>query len=154
MAASFFYKQGLLAIALAGPCVYCNACLCCCVQVALATFAAYTLANANNPEQRLTADRAFVALSLFNILRFPLTMLPMVLTSLLQVGRALMGLHHWRLRHCLHDYNYVSVTSQASVSLKRLSKFLQNEELDQNMIDWVPEMDSEFVVVVVVVDIC
>ena len=49
------------------------------------TFATYSLANANNSEERLTADKAFVALSLFNVLRFPLTMLPVVVTSLIQV---------------------------------------------------------------------
>ena len=57
----------------------------------MVTFATYALSNADNPDERLTADRAFVAISLFNILRFPLTMLPMVVTSLLQVGVVGMG---------------------------------------------------------------
>ena len=47
-----------------------------CLQVSLATFATYALVNLNNPDERLTADKAFVALSLFNVLRFPLSMLP------------------------------------------------------------------------------
>ncbi len=55
------------------------------LQVSLVTFATYSLANANNPDERLTADKAFVALSLFNVLRFPLTMLPVVVTNLIQV---------------------------------------------------------------------
>ena len=50
--------------------------------VALTTFATYVLVDSNN---QLTADKAFVALSLFNILRFPLAMLPMLITSLVQV---------------------------------------------------------------------
>ena len=51
-------------------------------QVALATFATFVLVNkdSSNPNDRLTADKAFVALSLFNILRFPLSMLPMLIS--------------------------------------------------------------------------
>ena len=36
-------------------------------------------------EGRLTADKAFVALSLFNILSTPMTMLPIVISSVVQV---------------------------------------------------------------------
>ena len=57
----------------------------CCVQVSLVTFGTYTLINLNDPNNRLTPDKAFVALSLFNILRFPLSMLPMLISSLVQV---------------------------------------------------------------------
>ena len=56
------------------------------------TFGTYVLVHADNPNERLTADRAFVALSLFNILRFPLTMLPMVVTSLIQVNQHVYGM--------------------------------------------------------------
>ena len=58
------------------------------VQVALATFATYVLVNkdSDNPDDRLTADKAFVALSLFNILRFPLSMLPMLISFVVQVS--------------------------------------------------------------------
>ena len=49
-----------------------------------------------------------MALSLFNILRFPLAMLPMLISNLIQ----------------------------ASVSVKRLGTFLKNEELDPNIVDW------------------
>ncbi len=55
------------------------------MQVSLATFATYTLINLDNPDERLTADKAFVALSLFNILRFPLSMLPYLISMLVQV---------------------------------------------------------------------
>ena len=34
----------------------------------------------------LDADKAFVSLSLFNILRFPLSMVPQVISSLVQVS--------------------------------------------------------------------
>ena len=59
----------------------------CGIQVALGTFATYVLVNRNssNPDDRLTADKAFVALSLFNILRFPLSMLPMLISFIVEV---------------------------------------------------------------------
>ena len=81
------------------------------IQVALVTFATYSLVNLNNPEQRLTADKAFVALSLFNVLRFPLATLPTLISSLVQ----------------------------ASVSVKRLRLFLKAEELDPTVVDWKTE---------------
>ena len=80
-------------------------------QVALATFTTYALAYINDPNRQLTADRAFVALSLFNLLQFPMTMLPFLISS----------------------------TVQASVSIKRLSNFLKSDELDPNMVEWDPE---------------
>ena len=57
------------------------------VQVSLATFATYALVhqNSDNPADRLTADKVFVALSLFNIIRFPLSVLPMLIMSMVQV---------------------------------------------------------------------
>lgn len=51
-------------------------------QVALTTFATYVLVD---PANNLDATKAFVSLSLFNILRFPLSMLPMLITNLIQV---------------------------------------------------------------------
>ena len=77
-------------------------------QVALVTFATYSLVNLNNPNERLTADKAFVALSLFEVLRFPLLILPLLISNMVQ----------------------------ASVSVKRLSKFLLSEELDPNIVEW------------------
>lgn len=50
-------------------------------QVALATFAIYVLTG-----NELTANKAFVALSLFNILRYPITMFPNVIISMIQVS--------------------------------------------------------------------
>ncbi|XP_064640179.1 multidrug resistance-associated protein 1-like [Lineus longissimus] len=67
--------------------------------VSLSTFAVYVMSS---PDHVLDAERAFVSLSLFNILRFPLFMLPMMISTLVQ----------------------------ASVSLKRLLKFLKLDELD------------------------
>ena len=55
----------------------------------------------------MTAERAFVALSLFNILRFPLFMLPFL----------------------------ISMMIQASVSMKRLNTFLQHDEIDPDNLE-------------------
>lgn len=52
-------------------------------QVALSTFSVYVLIDEKNV---LDAQKAFVSLALFNILRFPLNMLPMVISSMVQVG--------------------------------------------------------------------
>lgn len=51
-------------------------------KVALSTFAVYVLVDEHNI---LDAQKAFVSLALFNILRFPLNMLPMVISSMVQV---------------------------------------------------------------------
>lgn len=58
--------------------------LCCYLsQVSLASFAVYVLVDENNV---LDAQKAFTAISLFNVLRFPMAMLPLVLSSLVQVS--------------------------------------------------------------------
>ncbi|OXB59403.1 hypothetical protein ASZ78_009703 [Callipepla squamata] len=72
--------------------------------VALTTFAVYVLVDEKNT---LDAEKAFVSLSLFNILKFPLTMLPQVISSI----------------------------AQTSVSLKRIQQFLSNDELDPNCVE-------------------
>uniref|UniRef100_A0A671VKK2 ATP-binding cassette, sub-family C (CFTR/MRP), member 3 n=1 Tax=Sparus aurata TaxID=8175 RepID=A0A671VKK2_SPAAU len=72
--------------------------------VALTTFAVYVTVDENNV---LDAEKAFVSLSLFNILRFPLNMLPQVISSMVQ----------------------------ASVSLKRIQSFLSHDELDPHAVE-------------------
>ncbi|KAM9411393.1 ATP-binding cassette sub-family C member 3 isoform 4-T4 [Salvelinus alpinus] len=72
--------------------------------VALTTFAVYVTVDKNNI---LDAEKAFVSLSLFNILRFPLNMLPQVISCIVQ----------------------------ASVSLKRIQDFLSHDELDPESVD-------------------
>lgn len=85
--------------------------------VALTTFAVYVSVDENNI---LDAEKAFVSLSLFNILRFPLNMLPQVISSMVQ----------------------------ANVSLKRIQAFLSHDELDPNAVDK-KNTASEFTVTVV-----
>ncbi|XP_023237651.1 multidrug resistance-associated protein 1-like isoform X3 [Centruroides sculpturatus] len=70
------------------------------IMVALATFATYVLIDEKNI---LDANKAFVSISLFNLLRFPMTMLPNLITTLVLVN----------------------------VSIKRINKFLSQEELNQ-----------------------
>ncbi|KAA8584790.1 hypothetical protein FQN60_003484 [Etheostoma spectabile] len=72
--------------------------------VALSTFSVFVLIDEHNV---LDAQKAFVSLALFNILRFPLNMLPMVISSMVQ----------------------------ASVSLKRLRVFLSHEELQEDSVE-------------------
>ncbi|XP_059682586.1 multidrug resistance-associated protein 1 [Gavia stellata] len=85
--------------------------------VALSTFAVYVTIDKNNI---LDAQKAFVSLALFNILRFPLNMLPMVISSIVE----------------------------ASVSLKRLRVFLSHEELDPDSIIRGPITEAEGSIVV------
>lgn len=67
------------------------------MQVALVSFACFVLISDENV---LDAKTAFVSLSLFNILRFPLSMLPMLITNMVQVSiHSLMFI----------DYNFVFV---------------------------------------------
>lgn len=51
-------------------------------QVSVVTFSVYVLVDSNNV---LDAEKAFTSITLFNILRFPLSMLPLVISSMLQV---------------------------------------------------------------------
>ncbi|XP_035695059.1 multidrug resistance-associated protein 1-like [Branchiostoma floridae] len=74
------------------------------VLVSLTTFAVYVMVDERNI---LDAEKAFVALSLFNILRFPINMIPSLISSFVQ----------------------------ARVSLQRLENFLSHDELDPNNVD-------------------
>ncbi|XP_017782317.1 PREDICTED: multidrug resistance-associated protein 1 isoform X1 [Nicrophorus vespilloides] len=67
--------------------------------VSLVSFATFVMVDEDNV---LDASTAFVSLSLFNILRFPLSMLPMMISNMVQAG----------------------------VSVKRINKFMNCEELD------------------------
>ncbi|XP_060027480.1 ATP-binding cassette sub-family C member 2 isoform X2 [Erinaceus europaeus] len=73
------------------------------VLVSVTTFTVYTLVDSNNI---LDAEKAFTSITLFNILRFPLSMFPMVVSSMLQ----------------------------ASVSIERLEKYLGGDDLDTSAI--------------------
>ena len=50
----------------------------------------YALIHLNSEDEahKLTPSKVFVSLSLFNVLRFPLVLLPMLITMLIEVGVA------------------------------------------------------------------
>ncbi|CAG2060181.1 unnamed protein product [Timema podura] len=73
------------------------------VLVSLLTFMTYILMDQNN---ELTAQTAFVSLTLFNIMRSPLALLPLVIGTMIQ----------------------------ANVSLNRINSYLASEELDRNSV--------------------
>ncbi|KZC08998.1 Multidrug resistance-associated protein 1 [Dufourea novaeangliae] len=75
--------------------------------VSLVSFATYVLIDENN---HLNSTVAFVSLSLFNILRFPLSILPMMIGNMVQ----------------------------AWVSVKRINKFMNSEELDPSNVQHDP----------------
>ncbi|XP_037958175.1 multidrug resistance-associated protein 1 isoform X4 [Teleopsis dalmanni] len=83
--------------------------------VSLVTFATYVLIDENNV---LDATKTFVSLSLFNILRFPLTMLPMLITNMVQT----------------------------QVSVKRINKFMNSEELDPNSVQHDPKATHPMII--------
>ncbi|KAM9364701.1 ATP-binding cassette sub-family C member 2 [Pholidichthys leucotaenia] len=79
--------------------------------VSLATFAVFVSVSSDNI---LTAEKAFTSISLFNILRFPLAMLPMLLASIVQTA----------------------------VSKKRLEKFLGGEDIDSDTVRHDPSFNT------------
>ncbi|CAM4943622.1 unnamed protein product [Rotaria socialis] len=80
------------------------------ILVGILTFATYVLSSDTNI---LTADKAFVSLALFNLLRSPLVVFPNVMTNVVE----------------------------ARVSNKRIENFLNNEEIDEDAVDKI-SMDS------------
>ncbi|MEQ2238618.1 hypothetical protein ILYODFUR_034960, partial [Ilyodon furcidens] len=79
--------------------------------VSLATFAVFVGVSSDNI---LTAEKAFTSISLFNILRAPLSMLPMLIASIVQTA----------------------------VSKKRLEKFLGGNDLDSDIVHHDPSFNS------------
>lgn len=79
--------------------------------VSLATFAVFVGVSPNNV---LTAEKAFTSISLFNILRFPLAMLPMLIAAMVQT----------------------------TVSRKRLEKFLGGEDLESGIVRHDPSFNT------------
>ncbi|XP_025753410.1 canalicular multispecific organic anion transporter 1 [Oreochromis niloticus] len=79
--------------------------------VSLATFAVFVSVSKDNV---LTAEKAFTSISLFNILRFPLAMLPMLIASIVQTA----------------------------VSKKRLEKFLAGEDIDSDIVRQDPSFNT------------
>ncbi|XP_039751038.1 multidrug resistance-associated protein 1 isoform X2 [Pararge aegeria] len=83
--------------------------------VSLMSFGCFVLVN---DHEVLDSKRAFVALSLFNILRFPLSMLP----------------------------NVISNVVQTAVGIKRLNKFMNCEELNVESVEHDPKEPNPLVI--------
>ncbi|XP_068898240.1 multidrug resistance-associated protein 1 isoform X5 [Tenebrio molitor] len=83
--------------------------------VSLVSFGTYVLVDESNV---LDASKAFVSVSLFNILRFPLSMLPMMISNLVQ----------------------------AMVSIKRINHFMNAEELDPSSVSHDPSETAPLVI--------
>lgn len=83
--------------------------------ISLVSFGCYVLTNET---EVLDSQKAFVSLSLFNILRFPLSMLPNVISNIVQTA----------------------------VGIKRLNRFMNCEELDENAIDHDPKDPNPLVI--------
>ncbi|CAF4290926.1 unnamed protein product, partial [Adineta steineri] len=81
------------------------------ILVCIVTFATYVLSSDENV---LTAQKAFVSLALFNLLRFPLVVFPSIITSIID----------------------------ANVSNKRIQKFLNSDEIDEDAVNKT-KLDSE-----------
>lgn len=79
--------------------------------VSVASFAVFVV---QDPLNVLTAERAFTSISLFNILRFPLAMLPMLISNMVQ----------------------------SNVSCARLEKYLGGDDLDNSTILNDPDLDA------------
>ncbi|XP_040290615.1 canalicular multispecific organic anion transporter 1-like [Bufo bufo] len=79
--------------------------------VSVASFAVYVVVD---PKNILNAERAFTSISLFNILRFPLSMLPMLISTMVQTN----------------------------VSSARLEKYLGGDDLDNSAISNDPTVDA------------
>ncbi|KAM8852537.1 ATP-binding cassette sub-family C member 2 isoform 1-T1 [Synchiropus picturatus] len=79
--------------------------------VSLASFAVFVLVSSDNV---LTAEKAFTSISLFNILRFPLTMLPLLISAIVQT----------------------------MVSRKRLEKFLGGDDIESGAVRHDPRPNS------------
>ncbi|VDD76295.1 unnamed protein product [Mesocestoides corti] len=94
--------------------------------VALASFVVYILSS---PDNVFNAEKAFVSLSLLNILRFPLFMFPTILSSLVQVGVRAYTVRVSEDRHFMFLF-----LIKAYVSVRRLTKFLLNSELDPSTV--------------------
>lgn len=93
------------------------------LKVGIATFTTYVLLSDTNV---LTADKAFVSLALFHLLRNPLNAFPNVINSVVEVS--------YETLSC----DKLSFSPQAHVSNKRIQRFLSNEEIDEDAVDRVP----------------
>ena len=84
-------------------------------------FATYAFSSSDHI---LSADVIFVSLSLLNILRFPMTLVPLLIVYLVQVKTALRN-----------ERQNLNTFLKASVSFTRLNKFMNCDELQQDAVE-------------------
>nr|QUF59451.1 ATP-binding cassette transporter Abcc1-6-2 [Brachionus angularis] len=100
--------------------------------IATASFVIYILIDKNN---NLDASTAFVSLTLFNIMRFPLMMIPQVITSLIQANVSMTRIRSFLLREET-DFSQIThnnVQGQA-VSFENVDLgWSENEKLLENL---------------------
>ena len=80
--------------------------------ITVLSFTFYVLVDGNE----LTPTKAFTSIALFNILRFPMAMLPNVIVSVIE----------------------------AKVSLKRISRFLNAQEIDPHIIEYITNDNDQY----------
>ena len=93
------------------------------VKVGILTFGTYVLSSDKNI---LTAEKAFVSMALFNLLRGPLLIFPNIFSNVVDVN--------YEIFHSSYMFSFVFVL-KARVSNKRIEKFLNNDEIDKNAVD-------------------
>ncbi|XP_022801988.1 multidrug resistance-associated protein 1-like isoform X2 [Stylophora pistillata] len=98
--------------------------------VSLATFTVYVLLG-----NELTAKKAFVAISLFNILRFPLMMLPRVIVNVIQ---AQVSFHRLEQFLRLDELQYENVQRKMPSHCSELAIFVKNGAFCWDRNDEVP----------------
>lgn len=108
-------------------------------QVSLATFAVFVGVSSDNV---LTAEKAFTSISLFNILRFPLAMLPMLIAAIVQVRKTTAHLSWMHVKLCAKSPLTRSFALQTSVSRKRLEKFLGGDDIDSDIVRHDPSFST------------
>lgn len=77
----------------------------------------------------INATNSFVALSLFNILRMPMTMVPLLI-SMYCIHR----MHCNQTSNIESNYLFVGMLMQTWVSVVRINKFLNSEDLDPDAV--------------------
>ncbi len=111
-----------------------------CLQIAFAMFGVYVLIDEKHV---LDAQKVFVSMALINILKAPLSQLPFAMSTTMQVSSTywmLTYLYFWR-----HFWNLTLflVVSKFMVSLKRLGKFLCQDELELDSVESAPYHPGE-----------
>lgn len=101
--------------------------------VSAVSFTTYVLIDEKN---KLDPYKAFISLSLFDLIRFPLVMLPMVLSGLSDV---ILRKLYWHLKK--REINmFYNLKLKALVSLKRINSYLMKEDQETNVVESIEDI--------------